>query len=176
MREKTCCFTGHRLIPAGEYVSLQWEVERVAEELIQKGVSRFVVGGALGFDTLAAEVILELREKYPSIRLHLILPCRGQEKYWSGLEKRRYRKVLARADQVDYIAEHYFNGCMQLRNQAMVEASAYCVAYCTRCTGGTAYTVRQARRMGSKVIFLSGRGAEKSGSSARKGATAIKMR
>ena len=161
MREKTCCFTGHRLIPAGEYVSLQWEVEQAVEELIQRGVCRFVTGGALGFDTLAAEVILELRKKYPCIHLYLMLPCQGQEKHWNRVDQRRYRKVLARADQVDYVAEHYFNGCMQLRNRAMVEASAYCVAYCTRYTGGTAYTVRQARQMGLKVIFLSRRREEK---------------
>lgn len=175
MREKTCCFTGHRLIPAGEYAGLQWEVEQAVEWLIQKGIFHFITGGALGFDTLAAEVILKLREKHPHIRLHLLLPCWEQEKYWNERQRKLYQEILFQADQVEYLAEHYFNGCMQWRNRTMVERSAYCVAYCTRYTGGAAYTIRQARRAETKLILLAGSSTEnrKNGSGTMQITTAV---
>ena len=36
----------------------------------------------------------------------------------------------------------------------MVDSSAVCIAYCTRKTGGTAYTVRYALKKGLQVINL----------------------
>ena len=37
-------------------------------------------GGALGFDTLVAKLIINLKIKYPYIKLVLILPCIEQTK------------------------------------------------------------------------------------------------
>lgn len=69
IREKTCCFTGHRDIPRAVYSSLSRELDAVVRALIGKGVRFFGAGGALGFDTLAAETVLRLRQIYPQIRL-----------------------------------------------------------------------------------------------------------
>ena len=60
-REETCCFTGHRKIPEEEREQLARRLEATVEELIRAGVRYFVAGGALGFDTLAAQTILNIR-------------------------------------------------------------------------------------------------------------------
>ena len=60
-REKCCCFTGHRRIPEQEML---WVRRRLREEILdlaQKGVDTFLTGGALGFDTLAAQEVLRMR-------------------------------------------------------------------------------------------------------------------
>ncbi len=62
-REKTCCFTGHRCIPNGSLDNLKRQLKQEIEKLIQQGVIYFGTGGALGFDTLAAEAVLELKKK-----------------------------------------------------------------------------------------------------------------
>ena len=54
MKEKTCCFTGHRDIPSGAYQLIFKKTEEMVESLIQKGYLYFGAGGALGFDTIAA--------------------------------------------------------------------------------------------------------------------------
>lgn len=48
IREKTCCFTGHRDIPRAVYSSLSRELDAVVRALIGKGVRFFGAGGALG--------------------------------------------------------------------------------------------------------------------------------
>ena len=57
LRKRTCCFTGHRDIPTGRTPEI---AERTANEvrklIANHGVRFFGVGGATGFDTLAAEV------------------------------------------------------------------------------------------------------------------------
>ena len=60
MKEKTCCFTGHRAIPARALPALAEELEQTLRRLIGEGMRYFGAGGALGFDTLAAETVLRL--------------------------------------------------------------------------------------------------------------------
>ena len=65
-RAQTCCFTGHRHLPAGEEEAIWQRVQEHLIPLLEQGVRYFGVGGALGFDTLVAEKLLELRGKYPN--------------------------------------------------------------------------------------------------------------
>lgn len=45
------------------------------EEQIKAGVVFYGAGGALGFDTIAAQTVLEMKNEYPQLRLILVLPC-----------------------------------------------------------------------------------------------------
>ena len=46
-----------------------------------------VLAGTLGFDTLAAQCVLSLKNQHPHIKLILVLPCITQTK---GLERKRH--------------------------------------------------------------------------------------
>ena len=150
----TCCFTGHRQISPEIMTTLATELKSVLLQLIGDGFRFFCAGGALGFDTLAAETVLHLKMQYPKIRLILVLPCYEQTRGWKSEDVRRYEAIRQKADKVIYIAEHYTRGCMHLRNRYLVDYSAVCVAYCMRPTGGSAYTMAYARRQGVPVIRL----------------------
>ena len=50
MKQKTCCFSGHREIPSGTYQLIFKKTEDMVESLIKKGYLYFGAGGALGFD------------------------------------------------------------------------------------------------------------------------------
>lgn len=154
-RLHTCCFTGHRDIPPEILPALAAKLEAAILELIADGIRYFYAGGALGFDTLAAETVLRLRDQFPQIHLILALPCREQTRGWSAASVKRYESVLRRANEVIYTSEHYTRGCMQRRNRFMVDHSAVCVAYCTRATGGSAYTLQYARKSGLRILLLS---------------------
>jgi uncharacterized phage-like protein YoqJ len=137
---------------------LRRKLEETLEELIAQGVVYFGCGGAIGFDTLAGFAALRLKERYPQIKLILVLPCRNQDMRWSEAQKADYRELLAGADKITYVSEQYFDGCMQKRNRHLAAHSGVCVAYMTRDAGGTAYTVRCARERGVRVIHLGGEG------------------
>lgn len=153
-RLHACCFTGHRDIPPEILPTLAAKLEAVILELIADDIRYFYAGGALGFDTLAAETVLRLRDQFPQIRLILALPCREQTRGWSTASIKRYEHILHRANEVIYTSEHYTRGCMQRRNRFMVDHSAVCVAYCTRSTGGSAYTLQYARKSGLRILLL----------------------
>lgn len=140
--EQLCIFTGHRALP-GDLLPLRAALRRRMEQLVAEGITRFASGGAAGFDLLAAELTLELRELFPQVRLQLVLPCHGQDKYYTPGDRARYRELLERADSVCYTAEEYYRGCMLTRDRVLAEAAHACICYLTRSQGGTAYTVRQ---------------------------------
>lgn len=150
----TVCFTGHRQISYEDMVRLPALLDRVLAELCERGAVTFRAGGAIGFDTLAALKVLELKERYPGIRLELILPCRNQTERWDEAAVRTYRYIMAQADECRFLFDSYFDGCMQARDRCLVEGSDVCVAFCKRSHGGTAYTFTQALRGGLEVINL----------------------
>lgn len=152
MKEKTCCFTGHRNIPVLKRHHIQKRLTEEVEKMIQNGVVYFGAGGALGFDTMAALTVLSLKPKYPQIKLILVLPCPEQSERWSDKDKATYEYIKAKADKVVYTSDHYDRGCMFKRNRHLVDNSNYCICYLTEETGGTAYTVKYAKEKNITVI------------------------
>lgn len=153
MREKTCCFTGHRELPTGwDRWKLSAKLKKTIVEQINNGIQFFGAGGALGFDTLAAQTVLKLKKAYPDIKLILVLPCRDQAAKWPAADVEEYERIKSKADKVVYTSEKYFNGCMHKRNRRLVDNSSVCICYLTKPTGGTYYTVNYARERGLEVI------------------------
>ena len=155
MREQTCCFTGHRHIPEADREKIKHRLETVITSLYQRGVCYYGAGGALGFDTLAAQAVLRLRERYPALKLILVLPCLDQTKGWRQEDIAVYDQIKAGADKVVYTSQTYTPGCMHKRNRYLVDNSGTCVCYLTKQTGGTAYTVQYAKSHGLDIIDLS---------------------
>ena len=139
---KICIFTGHRDLPA-DHEALRAALRRHITALYADGYTDFLSGGAMGFDLLAAEAVLELRPVLPEMRLLMILPCEGQDRAYPPRDKLRYRAALDQADLVRYTAHTYYKGCMLARDRVLAEAADFCLCWLTRSTGGTAYTVRQ---------------------------------
>ena len=160
-----CCFTGHRpnALPAfgresaEEMQSLILLLDRAVNDALENGVTDFYVGGAQGFDTLAAEAVLRMRWLFPSLSLHLALPGRDQTKGWSCLDLSRYETILQSAAEVWYAAELCSPESMRRRNRYLVDHAGRCIAYLRRMHGGTLYTVNYALDSGIPVDNLAER-------------------
>lgn len=148
MRGKTACFTGHRKIPPEKKSEISRRLKTTLIRLIEEGYVCFGAGGALGFDTLAAQCVLSLKNQHPHIKLILILPCITQTKGWSENDIAIYEEIKSQADKVVYTSREYSRGCMFKRNRHLVDCSSVCVAYLTQEKGGTAYTVNYAKEHG----------------------------
>ena len=154
MKRKTVCFTGHRKIPPEQVTTLSRRLKQVLIELIEAGNLYFGAGGALGFDTIAAQTVLDLRTEYPQIKLILVLPCLSQTRGWSERDIEIYDDIKSKADKVVYTSQEYTQGCMHKRNRHLVDNSSTCVCYLTERIGGTAYTVDYAHKNNLTVINL----------------------
>lgn len=149
-RPFTCCFTGHRNLPIGQEEKIWKRVYACLEPLLEEGVRYFGVGGALGFDTLVAEKLLMLRESRPEIRIILVQPFPDYQSRWTPAQQARVAAVEARVEVVVY-CQTPSREAFLARDRHLVDGSSCCIAWCTRATGGTAYTLHYAQRKGLRV-------------------------
>lgn len=151
---QTCCFTGHRILPIEQIRQIASKLDKELMKLIGQGYRYFGAGGALGFDTLAAQTVLRLREQYSQIKLILVLPCFTQSRSWENADRIIYETIREKADKVVYTSEAYTSGCMHKRNRHLVDHSSVCICYLEKPSGGTAYTVQYAKEHGKSVINI----------------------
>lgn len=162
-RFKTVAFTGHRpeKLPWGtdemctEALMYKFRLREALEYLIGRGYVNFLSGAARGFDTIAAEIVLSLREIYPWVRLVVVLPCADQATRWNDSDRARWEHIVQNSDHVETMAPAFDRGCMFRRNRYLVDnADMVLAAYDGRSGGGTAMTVEYARKRGVKVRRL----------------------
>lgn len=154
LRAKTCCFTGHRSLSHEEKLKAVVRLRKIIAEQIKAGVVFYGAGGARGFDTLAAQIVLDMKKEYPQLRLILVPPCEGQTRGWRSEDIAVYEDIKRRSDKVVYVSREYTPDCMHRRNRHLVDHSGTCICYLTRSTGGTAYTVDYARKKGLRIINM----------------------
>ncbi len=148
--ERTCCFTGHRFIHKDKIQNIKDSINNLIMDLSNKGVTNFMCGGALGFDTLVALLVLEQKKK-----LTLVLPCINQADNWSKNDILVYQLIKDSADCIIYTSKEFDKDCMLKRNRYMVDNSDYVVAYLDgRESGGTLYTVNYAKKLKREIIII----------------------
>lgn len=149
--ENVCAFTGHRDV--GDDLDLD-RLECIVKSAIQGGINIFLCGMARGFDLIAAQTVLRLKKEYPDIKLTACIPCLGQDKYFNEDDRKKYKETLSLCDEKILLSEHYYKGCMLVRNRYIVDNSSMLIAYGRETEGGTNYTIRYALSKNKKVYIL----------------------
>ena len=156
-------FTGHRPnklpwrrdedVPG--CVALKRTLEEQIAALADNGYTHFLSGMALGVDCWCSQIVLDLREKNPALKLHCLLPCEGQDAKWPASSQKRYHAILERADSIVYVNREYNDKCMLERDRALVQSSSLLLAvYDGGFRSGTGATVRYAQKIGREIIVI----------------------
>ena len=155
MRMHRVCFTGHRPeklnMTEGKVKSA---LLTAIMQAIQDGFNVFISGMARGVDIWAAEIVLELREENPNIKLICASPYEGFEKQWSIDWQNQYNEIMRKADLVRYISPKFSYGSYQVRNEWMVNHSARVIAVWNGEKSGTKNTVIYAEKNNVPVVNI----------------------
>lgn len=118
----TAAFIGQQEIQADEKDSLKEQLRNELSRLITVERYRyFMSSGVPGFDALAAQVVLELRETF-DIGLFVVLPCDGLKRNWSAADQEAHQSLLDSANYVRYTSfATWFDGCLWRRDKYMVD-------------------------------------------------------
>ena len=158
-----CAFTGHRpqKLPwrfdetAPDCVALKEALAGQIDTLIADGYTEFLSGMALGVDMWAAQIVLARRAKNPALKLHCILPCVEQSAKWTASSREMYRSILEQSDSIVFVNREDKKNCMLERDRVLVSyASVVLAVYNGEKRGGTAATVRYARKLGRELIII----------------------
>lgn len=157
-----CAFTGHRpqtlpfhnneMDPRCKRLKIL--LRNLIEKQIYDGVTHFISGMALGIDTYAAEIVLDLKQKYPEITLEVALPCETQARYWNEEDRDRYFSIIERCDKETLLQKHYTSDCLFRRNRYMVDNADVLIAVWNGRPSGTGKTVMYAKERGREVYII----------------------
>ena len=158
-----CAFTGHRpnKFPwrynedSPGCAALKKALAEQIAALADGGYTNFLSGMALGVDCWCSQIVLDLREKNPALKLHCILPCEEQDAKWLAASRERYHAILKRADSIVYVNRAYSAKCMLERDHTLVQfASLVLAVYDGGFRSGTGATVRYAQKLGRELIVI----------------------
>ncbi|HCA28315.1 MAG TPA: DUF1273 domain-containing protein [Ruminococcaceae bacterium] len=160
---KTVCFTGHR--PQSLSFGFNEDDERCIRlkgamrnkiiRLIEEcNAKHFISGMAIGIDIFAAEIVFELKNQYPQIKLECAIPCENQSIRWNERIRDRYFSIIEKSDLETMLQRQYTHDCMQKRNEYMVDKSDIILAIWNGKGSGTGSTVKYAKAQGKEVIVI----------------------
>ncbi|MFI3278953.1 MAG: SLOG family protein [Rikenellaceae bacterium] len=160
--EISVAFTGNRDITPHQGLKcvdldgfLRQALSERIQELYHDGFRNFLSGGAMGFDLLAAEVVVSLKESFHDIALVVVIPFDGQDEKYSHEDKLVYERILREASQVIVINESGYDvAAYHLRNDYMVRHASRVVAYSNGRGKGTRSTIKLAKKLGVEVENL----------------------
>lgn len=159
---KKVCFTGYRPekfdfdLKKGskKFDILITRLEKTIISLINDGCRVFYCGMAQGFDILAAECVMKLKNTYPDIILIACLPYKQQEFGFASDWRSRFYDILFACDETVCLNDNYTNWCFMERNKYMVDNSDYVVCWYDGRKGGTKNTIAYARKNLKQIINL----------------------
>lgn len=149
-KEKTCAVSGHRILDK------DFDAKKLKENflsLINSGYENFLIGMAIGFDSVCFKTLESLRKEY-KIKIIACVPCKNQSEKFSLSQKIEYDRQIKSADEVIILEEKYVNGCMQKRNRFLVDNASVLLCYLKKEQGGTAYTYNYAIKNNIKTIKI----------------------
>jgi len=140
---------------------LKKRMEEQFSLLYDQGVRRFYVGGALGVDQWAGEILLRMAEqpKYSDIELVVALPFDGHDAAWDARSKSRLQFLIRHSAETVVIGtkEEPPAVCYKRRNYYMVDhADSLLAVYDDdrSIRSGTGMTVNYARRKGLPITLI----------------------
>lgn len=163
---KSCAIIGHR--PS----RFKWKYnennsgckrlkKRLREQfaaLYDQGVRRFYMGGALGTDLWAGEILLQMKAcpEYSDIQLVAALPFEGYDEAWDKKQKERMKEIC---DQSEIVVVCKQPGAVSYkrRNYYMVDQANILLAVYDNdrsLRSGTGVTVNYARKKGLLIILI----------------------
>lgn len=121
--QKIITITGYRSFELGIFqakdpkLSLLYKfIKQSLIEWIENGVEWVVIGGNLGIELWAAEMVIELKQEGYVVQLAIILPFVDFGKQWNDKNKALLDKVLSAADYVNYVSQKPYEHPSQLSN------------------------------------------------------------
>ena len=145
MEGKTCCVTGHRDIPAEEMAPVKEALRREIKKAVNDGFTVFLSGFADGVEQYFAEIVLELQNKNPDLKLIAVLPYRKRKD--SLCQREHTNTLLDACAEIIVIQEEYRPNVYSKRNRYLVEhADRVITVYDGREKGGTVKAIRYAHQ------------------------------
>ncbi|WP_301420427.1 DUF1273 domain-containing protein [Mammaliicoccus lentus] len=90
-------------------------IKELIENEIEEGVEWVIISGQLGFELWTAEVTIDLKNKYPDLKLAVLTPFLNHFNKWNETNQQKYQNIVMNADYVNAIHQSEYQGAFQFR-------------------------------------------------------------
>lgn len=180
---KTIAFTGHRPAQLGGYVEnnpvqslVKNRLNTIIVQACNAGYTNFITGMAMGVDQWAANMVIDIKNKNPEIKLIAAVPFAQQANVWAKETKKQWLHILSCCDEI-YLtdiqpnqninldelitlsnqpmndAKYTINTKLLQRNEWMVDRADTVIAVCKQNSGGTAKCIEYAYSKNKKIVI-----------------------
>ncbi len=143
MKDKICCFCGHRDI--NEY-EIEKKVKTEISNLIDNGVTTFYSGGMGNFDNLCERIVREIKLSNDEVKLYLIAPYMMKR---FNTDNQFYEEII-----IPDLGEIHYKRAIKERNKWIVNRSNFILCHVWREFGGAWDMLKFAKKQDIKIIAI----------------------
>ncbi|MGM0239600.1 DUF1273 domain-containing protein [Enterococcus sp. AZ103] len=114
-------------------------------QLIENGLEWIMISGALGCELWAGQIINDLKQQYPEIKLAVIFPFKDFGSNWNEANQLLLQTVVSQADFVDSVSHKPYENPSQFKNHInflLQHTDASLIVYDQEYPGKTRYFLR----------------------------------
>ncbi|MED1205043.1 DUF1273 domain-containing protein [Heyndrickxia acidicola] len=140
--------------PAVKYIKTA--IKRHLLNLLDEGLEWVLISGQLGVECWSAEVVLELQDEYPDLKLAILTPFLEQEEKWSDQNKEYYEMISAQADFYESISRQPYQSPsqFQVKNRLFLHKSdCLIMMYDEQQEGSPKYFLEEARKYKDTIQY-----------------------
>ncbi|WP_429949953.1 hypothetical protein IGJ55_001490 [Enterococcus sp. AZ170] len=160
---KTLYVTGYKSFEIGAFQDNDPKIT-VIKNLLKKeiigyldiGLEWVLVSGNLGTEIWAAEVVAELKNDYPELKLGLVYPFKDFGSNWNEKNRANLEKIELLADFVDSVSHQPYKSPAQLKMHTkflLEHSGAALLIYDKEYPGKTEYFLKDAERFSEKFPY-----------------------
>ena len=158
---RTVAFSGYRpqKLPQGCTTGVQAELLLLLQEEIRRsylnGYRVYINGMMSGWDILAAEAVLSLRDDHTGLYCVSVAPFKKDyfaNDNWNIEWKARALRVYRQSDLAFSLSDHYASGTYHMRDRYLVEHASLMIVFFDGKPGGTQYTCDYAAKRNLSIV------------------------
>lgn len=127
------------------------------QQYIEEGLEWILIGGNLGTEIWAGQVVLDLQKEYPELKLGIIFPFEDFGENWNEKNQQVLTELKIKANYVNAVSHVSYQNPGQLKNHSqflLTHSGGLLVVYDDEYPGKTQFLLKEAQEHASKNDFI----------------------
>lgn len=108
---------------------ITFELNDIIKSLYDLGFTMFLCSMSTNFDLIAAESVLNLKQKNSAIKLLAVIPFVGSDANFNSTEKLRFKTISNCADQVIFTSSTYQENILTIHANYLLENASHLISF-----------------------------------------------
>lgn len=161
---QTMVVTGYRSFELGIFQEKDPKIQVIKkvikmsiEQYVEEGLEWILIGGNLGVEIWAGQVVLELQKDYPELKLGIIFPYAEFGEQWNEKNKQLLADLKTQANFVESVSHSVYTNPSQLKNHSkflLSHSGGVILIYDEEFPGKTRFFLEESKEVAENNSFV----------------------